>query len=532
MSMLPYRLIHYGLRVLFLFGLMALPALGLISLLADEASPWRAEAGWLAVPLLIVALILAWVWQRWQEKRFLARPRDVQRAFAHLVCLGDIPPLQSTNARPLLLSPADDAAATQPFETLYASVQLAFTFSNQQYLLVTSADRGEGKSLVAANLAQACAQGGRRVLLIDGHWESPSQHHYFGLPRRRNLATFLQRVADMVDLRSEARALVKLVDARPQLSEWLSRVVQPTAQPHLFVLSNGAEPVPSALRHPVLFRGVLEAALNQFDLIICDGPPMLARDEGWRALAVMGEVLLVAAAYHTRYVELYTAIETLRRHPIGPIGVVLNHRKPDAAHRQIVQLMANHTPTAAAESAPSSEPPRPVTLVTPDSALPLPQRVPLAPYRNGKHTLPPTDPEMVAATLHTMNGNGHAAAPVMEKVETEAAAAWQQRLDELEQLLGEKERLLAEKEVEMAQFFQAQTSQNDLFVRLGEELAAQKEENKQLQGLYQQQNEDFFLLEQTARGRIQELEQKLASLQTRFQQASVTIYRRLQETPH
>ena len=120
----------------------------------------------------------------------------------------------------------------------------------------------------------------------------------------------------------------------------------------------------------------------------------------------------------------------------------------------------------------------------------------------------------------------------MEKVETEAAAAWPQRLAELEQLLGEKERLLAEKEAEMAQFFQAQTSQNDLFVRLGEELAAQKEENKQLQGLYQQQNEDFFLLEQTARGRIQELEQKLASLQTRFQQASVTIYRRLQETPH
>jgi len=529
MSMLPYRLIRYGLRVLFLFGLIALLIMGAIALLTDESSPWRNEAGWLALPLLVVTLIVAWVWHMRQEKRFLARGRDVQRAFAHLVCLAEIPPLQSSNTRPLLLSSSDDAAAVQTFQTLYASVQLAFTFSNQRYLLVTSADKGEGKSLVAANLAQACAQAGRRVLLIDGHWESPSLPHYFGLPRRRNLASFLQRIADMVDLRVEARALVKLVEARPQLSEWLSRVIQPTAQPRLFVLANGAEPVPPALRHPVLFRGVLEAALDQFDLVICDGPPMLTRDGGWRSLAVMGEVLLVAAAYHTRYVELYTAIETLRHHPIGPIGVVLNHRQPDATYRQMVQLTATHTPPVTSESAKAINVDEPSVTFIPDSALPLPQKTPLAPYRNGKHTLPPTNPVLVPATMHTKNGNGHAAAPVIEIVETEAAAAWQQRLDELEHLLEQKERLLAEKEAEMVQFFLAQTSQNDLFVRLREELAAQKEENKQLQQLYQQQNEDFFLLEQTARGRIQELEQKLASLQTRFQQASVTIYRHLQE---
>lgn len=458
---------------------------------------------------LVAALAGLWHWQ--QERRYLARGRDVQHLFNHMVCLAELPPLHHPQATHLLLGPQDDETVIEVFRTLYASVRLAFTFSNQQYLLVTSAERQEGKSLVAANLAQASAWIGRRVLLVEGHWDAPTVHHYFGLSRRGRLGSLLQQVADMVDLRTEARALVRLVEARSQLSTWLNRGIQPTAHPNLFVLSNGPEPLPANLRHPVLMRGILEAALTEFDLVICDGPPMLGKTEEWRSLAVLGEVLLVAAAYHTRRTKLHAILEMLRRHPISPIGVVLNHRHPDATYPRSVVLALSHTPAGNAASTLSpvliSEKPMVVNGRNGFHAAADPV-APLVPHRNGKGLLPVTRP--------VTNGHHPVANGVVD------AAAEQQRIMELEQAL-------ALKEAELEQIFQAQALQNDLFAQLQQELIEQKEAYRQLQLVYHEQNEDFFRLEQNARIRIQELEQKLAHLQTRFQQASVTLYRRFQE---
>lgn len=528
--MFSLRILPFLLRFGLLYSLMTIPVILAALRLLPEVLPWRISGGWVLVPCAVLAFVLALLWQAWQEKRFLTRSRDVQRAFSHLVCLAELPPMHRPKPGPLLHSTNDDAATVELFQTLYASVQLAFTFSNQQYLLVTSADRGEGKSLVAANLAAASARMGRRVLLVEGHWDAPTQHLYFGLSRRGNLAPLLQRVAGMVDLRSEMRALITLVNERPQLTEWLTRSLQATAQPNLFILTNGTEPIPAPLRHPVLIRGILEAALTQFDLVICDGPPMLTRDGGWRTLAVMGEVLLVAAAYHTRHRELYQTIETLRRHPISPIGIVLNHRQVDRTYPQPVVLLPPPTvppvlPSPALKPAAVEPPP------TPDA------REDSRP-RNGHKS-----PTSAAAPGYASNGNGYgyrrAAAPVNELVTASAAllsqrdegdaAALSDHIQRLEGHLREKESLLNQKEQEMEQFFRAQGVQNELFAQLRQELATQQQETQRLQTLLQQQNDDFFRLEQTARQRIQELEQKLTTLQSRLQTASATLYRRWRE---
>lgn len=528
------RLVHYSLRCLLLFLPLVLLASGLYLFRQEWFEQVRPFFVWLSFPLLPGIAVLAFFWQSWHEKRFLTRSRDVQRAFSHLVCLAEIPPLYSPTAKPLLLTNEDDFRAVEAFQTLYASVRLAFTFSNQQYLFVTSADRHEGKSVVAINLGQSCAEVGRRVLLVEGHWDAPALHRYFDLPGRGNLGNLLKQVSEMVDLRSEARALARLTEARPQLVEWLNRSLQKsTTQPNLFVLTNGVEPIPLELRQPVLFRGIMEAALAQFDMVICDGPPMLSKNGSWRSLAVLGEVLLVVAAYHTRHQELYTVLETLRLHPISPIGVVLNHPQANATYPQAITLLHKPSvlpslpptpvmrPVSPAEASPSPLTPQP-------QILPLAEKLPVPKPHNGKHkpVTPPITP------MYKANGNGHAAASLLvaEKEETqENAAAIQERLNQLEKELQNKETLLAQKESEIEQIFQAQVLQNDLFDRLRQELTTQRQENQQLQALNHQHNEDLFLLEKNARERIYELEQKLAQLQTRFQQASVTLYRRWQE---
>lgn len=516
--MLNVRLLRFWLRFALVWLIGTVPLAVLLWQQPEWLAQLRTIPWWYSLGLTPVWGGVAYLWHWQQERRYLSRGRDVQRMFGHLVCLAELPPLHQPETQHFLLGTQDDPDVTESFHTLYASVQLAFTFSNQQYLLVTSTNRHEGKSLVAANLAQVSAQVGRRVLLIDGNWDEPSVHHYFGLSRQGRLGSLLQQMTDMVDLRAEAKAMLRLTEARPQLITWLNRAIQPTAHPNLFVLNNGADIVLPSLRHPVLMRAILDAALNDFDLVICDGPSMSARDEAWRSLAVLGEVLLVAAAYSTRRAELHTTLETLRRHPISPIGVVLNHRRPDATYPKPITLALAHNPAVAAPV------PAPTPLRTPKGSSSANGNsngngaslvATVIPHRNGKSVAPVIAPPV--------NGGHHPGANGLD------AAAERQRIIELEQALSLKQLLLEQKETELEQIFQAQTVQNDLFARLQHELTEQKKAYQQLQQVYREQNEDFFRLEQNARTHIQELEQKLAHMQTRFQQASVTLYRRFQE---
>ncbi len=61
----------------------------------------------------------------------------------------------------------------------------------RRLLPVVSAEPGEGRSSVAAELAKRFAAMGEKVLLVDADFRSPSQHARFGLPNKAGLADFL-----------------------------------------------------------------------------------------------------------------------------------------------------------------------------------------------------------------------------------------------------------------------------------------------------------------------------------------------------
>lgn len=78
----------------------------------------------------------------------------------------------------VLLSHPDGFAAAQ-FRTLRYRLEQE---PDLQVIVVTSARDGEGKSVTAANLALALAEGGRiQVLLIDASLRNPEQHKLFGV---------------------------------------------------------------------------------------------------------------------------------------------------------------------------------------------------------------------------------------------------------------------------------------------------------------------------------------------------------------
>lgn len=65
-----------------------------------------------------------------------------------------------------------------------------------QTVLVTSADPGEGKSTVVANLGRSLAQSGRSVVLVDADLRAPRLHEFFGEPVAPGLGDVLSASPD------------------------------------------------------------------------------------------------------------------------------------------------------------------------------------------------------------------------------------------------------------------------------------------------------------------------------------------------
>ena len=90
---------------------------------------------------------------------------------------------------------AGQAALPQNFSEAFKSVRTNVLFSSadegMRSLVVTSAGPGEGKSLVASNLAMALAQAGQRVLLIDADMRRPRVHEIFGGDQEPGLSNVL-----------------------------------------------------------------------------------------------------------------------------------------------------------------------------------------------------------------------------------------------------------------------------------------------------------------------------------------------------
>jgi protein-tyrosine kinase len=172
------------------------------------------------------------------------------------------------------------AAAYAPFspvvETLRAArSQLMLrwfgTHTAHRMLAIVSADGGEGRSWVAANLAVVFSQLGERTLLIDGDLRQPRQHQLFGIDNMTGLSALLAgRKAD------------KAIQRIPDLRE-------------LSVLPAGAPaPNPQELLTRPFFALLLEELADKYDVIIIDTPASSEYADA-QALAVRaGGALLVA----------------------------------------------------------------------------------------------------------------------------------------------------------------------------------------------------------------------------------------------
>ncbi len=94
-----------------------------------------------------------------------------------------------------------DNENSQTFRTLRTQVIQKMREKNLRSIAVTSPSEGEGKSLVAANLAVAIAmEVNQTVLLVDLDLKEPSLHQYFGIEQSQGFLDYIRGDVDLEEI--------------------------------------------------------------------------------------------------------------------------------------------------------------------------------------------------------------------------------------------------------------------------------------------------------------------------------------------
>ncbi len=215
----------------------------------------------------------------------------------------------------LVQAHAPFGAAAEAFRDLRAHLMNQPELARRP-LAVVSAQAGDGRSFVAANLAIALSQLGANTLLVDADLRRPRQHSLFGLQGRQGLAGLPGP--------AEARSLPGLADLLAGRGE--RQVVRKVPHlPGLHVLPAGAAPPNplELLQHPNL--GVLLGdVVAAFDFVIVDTPAAAAGADARVVATACGAALAVARKDHTPMAALHDLAGSLVRLRAHLAGVVFN----------------------------------------------------------------------------------------------------------------------------------------------------------------------------------------------------------------
>jgi capsular exopolysaccharide synthesis family protein len=229
-------------------------------------------------------------------------PEEIE-TYLGLPHLGMLPLMNkvATGGKYVRLDGAPPANFSEAFRTVRTNVLFSSATEGGQTLIVTSTGPGEGKSLVASNLAISLALAGRRTLLIDADMRKPKVQDVFSVDAEPGLSNLLV---------GEAKA---------------SECVRKSSTNELWVLPAGRiPPNPAELLGSKRCLAFMESLKGHFEWIIIDTPPVLAvADVSVLAHAVNGTLFVVGSEMTSRHAARQ-AVHQLTNVQARVLGVVLN----------------------------------------------------------------------------------------------------------------------------------------------------------------------------------------------------------------
>lgn len=171
-------------------------------------------------------------------------------------------------------------------------------------VLVASGKDGEGKSIIAANIAIALANDDNKVLLIDANLKHPQLNKFFKLKSSPSLAHFLFRKKE------------------------LDEVIRSTYKENLKLITCIEFPQnPSAIITSERMKDFIEKAKENFDYIIYDTSSFCSIKETAEIAGLMDEIILVIMSGKTKQSELVQTESILNEYGVTNFNVILNNAK-------------------------------------------------------------------------------------------------------------------------------------------------------------------------------------------------------------
>jgi capsular exopolysaccharide synthesis family protein len=192
----------------------------------------------------------------------------------------------------------------EAFRDLRMKIDYAFGATRPLILSITSPSEGEGKTFVAANLANAFADLGRKTILVDGDTRRGDLHHILDLNRKPGLTDFLMNGKS-------------------------HQIVQNTDNPKLHFVGFGSRTSSSPeLLTSSQMQSLLAGLKRRYEVIIMDSPPMAAGSDAYVLGAHAGSVLTVLRSGTTNKELAAAQMESFLRLPVRILGAVLNDFTP------------------------------------------------------------------------------------------------------------------------------------------------------------------------------------------------------------
>jgi len=232
----------------------------------------------------------------------LVKPADVQHALALQYNYPSVAPSTELMSAELRSALEPLGRLAESMRTLRTELVLKWRGDRApKTLAVVGAERGDGRTFIAANLAIAFAQMNQRTLLIDMDMRNPRQHVLFQLPAAKGLSNVLSGRETLSGIHS--------VDPYDSLS----------------VLAAGPTPPnPQELLAERQLSPVLMALQSLYEVIVIDTPAWCLGADAQLIGAQIGSSLLVSRPGHSRKRPTRELVEALGRSGSRVVGAVMN----------------------------------------------------------------------------------------------------------------------------------------------------------------------------------------------------------------
>ncbi|HEY0873590.1 MAG TPA: polysaccharide biosynthesis tyrosine autokinase [Vicinamibacterales bacterium] len=259
---------------------------------------FRADLTFALVAGLVFAIGLAFGFEYLDNR--IKTPQEL-KAHLGIPFLGMVPTVDKSRTQdPLLDGPVPPNFA-EAFKSVRTNVLFSSAEEGLRSLVVTSAGPGEGKSLVASNLAVALAQAGQRVLLIDADMRRPRVHEIFGGDQEPGLSNVLSGNAKAPD------------------------AIRKSKTEGLWLLPAGLiPPNPAELLGSRRYTEFIASLSAHFDWVLLDTPPVMVVTDSSIVANQSSGVVFVVRADHTSRQAVRAAVEQLEAANAHLTGSVLN----------------------------------------------------------------------------------------------------------------------------------------------------------------------------------------------------------------